>query len=69
MVKRPDSRKSHTYRIYCLLVCAMKLHHSKRFAVELVASEVGAQRRVVKDVYDRFIRQSIASGVLVKDLY
>jgi len=65
---RPERRNSLTYRIYCDLVCRMRAGFNKITAIYQCAEHYGITRRIVHDVYRRFIRKSLASGYLVKDL-
>lgn len=68
MMFRPERRNSLTYHIYCDLVCRMRAGAKRKEAVRQCAEHYGIVRRIVIDVYRRFIRKSLASGYLVKDL-
>lgn len=66
---RPQKRRSLTYRVYCELVCALKMRIKRRDAIRSVAENFGLRRRAVKDIYDRFVRKNLRDGHLVQDLF
>jgi hypothetical protein len=68
-MKRPAGRKSFTYRIYCDLVCGLKLHHAKKVVFPMVSDERGVSVKHVERVYDRYVRSNLAAGMLIKELF
>lgn len=66
---RPQQRRSLSYRVYCELVCALKMRTKRRDAIRSVAEQFSLHRRVVKDIYDRFVRKNLRDGCLVQDLF
>lgn len=66
---RPQRRNSLTYRVYCELVISLKTRLKRREAIRSTAEHFGICRRIVVDIYDRFIRKSLRDGCLVQDLF
>jgi hypothetical protein len=68
MSGRPD-RQSFAYRVYCSLVCEMKIHRSKKAAISLTASKFGwKSSRFGKAIYDRHVRPQLRAGRPIEEL-
>jgi hypothetical protein len=63
-----------TYRIYIDLVINQRLRRSgflkekRRCMFSRIAQERGVTRRVVRAIYDRFVRPQLNAGVKIEDL-
>lgn len=70
MVTRPLRGKSFAYRIYVALVCALKLHGSKRAAFAVVQGQFGwKSERPARRVYERWVRPQLGAGLQIRDLF
>lgn len=67
---RPNDRRSFAYRVYCSLVCSMKLHRSKALAFEVARAEFGWNSTIYgRRVYRKYIRPQLASGTRIEELF